>query len=133
MDQQLLLRFRWTKKLDGSGTLEVSGYSSSSQRPKFYKVYSKTIFNKDEQGKPSPNKFNTYNLDYFQIGPNPDVSVEQQTNDSGLPKPIFPDSKAKVLIKAFAVVRNSDFGDDENAVKIARDKTLESFVDAYLN
>ncbi|MDW2898285.1 P110/LppT family adhesin N-terminal domain [Mesomycoplasma ovipneumoniae] len=120
------------KEADGSGTLEVNGYSSSSQRPKFDKVYSKTIFNKDEQGKPSTNKFNTYNLDYFQIGPNPDV-VETQTNDSELPKPVFPDSKAKVLIKAFAVVRNSDFGDDENAVKIARDKTLESFVDAYLN
>ncbi|MDO6857553.1 P110/LppT family adhesin N-terminal domain [Mesomycoplasma ovipneumoniae] len=129
----IVVEISMNKELDGSGTLEVSGYSSSSQRPKFDKVYSKTIFNKDEQGKPSPNKFNTYNLDYFQIGPNPDVSVEQQTNDSGLPKPIFPDSKAKVLIKAFAVVRNSDFGDDENAVKIARDKTLESFVDAYLN
>ncbi|UVO15256.1 P110/LppT family adhesin N-terminal domain [Mesomycoplasma ovipneumoniae] len=121
------------KEADGSGTLEVSGYSSSSQRPKFDKVYSKTIFNKDEQGKPSTNKFNTYNLDYFQIGPNPEVVVEQKPNDSGLPKPVFPDSKAKVLIKAFAVVRNSDFGDDENAAKIARDKTLESFVDAYLN
>ncbi|MDO6856635.1 P110/LppT family adhesin N-terminal domain [Mesomycoplasma ovipneumoniae] len=129
----IVVEISMNKQSDGSGTLEVSGYSSSSQRPKFDKVYSKTIFNKDEQGKPSPNKFNTYNLDYFQIGPNPDVSVEQQTNDSGLPKPIFPDSKAKVLIKAFAVVRNSDFGDDENAVKIARDKTLESFVDAYLN
>ncbi|WP_010321392.1 P110/LppT family adhesin N-terminal domain [Mesomycoplasma ovipneumoniae] len=120
------------KESDGSGTLEVNGYSSSSQRPKFDKVYSKTIFNKDEQGKPSPNKFNTYNLDYFQIGPNPEV-VKEKTNDSGLPKPVFPDSKAKVLIKAFAVVKNSDFGDDENAAKIAREKTLESFVDAYLN
>ncbi|WP_069097490.1 P110/LppT family adhesin N-terminal domain [Mesomycoplasma ovipneumoniae] len=120
------------KEADGSGTLEVNGYSSSSQRPKFDKVYSKTIFNKDEQGKSSPNKFNTYNLDYFQIGPNPEV-VKEQTNDSGLPKPVFPDSKAKVLIKAFAVVKNSDFGDDENAAKIAREKTLESFVDAYLN
>ncbi|WP_337897346.1 P110/LppT family adhesin N-terminal domain [Mesomycoplasma ovipneumoniae] len=129
----IVVEISMNKQSDGSGTLEVNGYSSSSQRPKFDKVYSKTIFNKDEQGKPSPNKFNTYNLDYFQIGPNPDVSVEQQTNDSGLPKPIFPDSKAKVLIKAFAVVRNSDFGDDENAVKIARDKTLESFVDAYLD
>ncbi|WP_341494785.1 P110/LppT family adhesin N-terminal domain [Mesomycoplasma ovipneumoniae] len=129
----IVVEISMNKETDGSGTLEVSGYSSSSQRPKFDKVYSKTIFNKDEQGKSSLNKFNTYNLDYFQIGPNPDVSVEQQTNDSGLPKPIFPDSKAKVLIKAFAVVRNSDFGDDENAVKIARDKTLESFVDAYLN
>ncbi|MDW2835178.1 P110/LppT family adhesin N-terminal domain [Mesomycoplasma ovipneumoniae] len=120
------------KEADGSGTLEVSGYSSSSQRPKFDKVYSKTIFNKDEQGKPSTNKFNTYNLDYFQIGPNPEV-IKEQTNDSGLPKPVFPDSKAKVLIKAFAVVKNSDFGDDENAAKVAREKTLESFVDAYLN
>ncbi|MDW2861312.1 P110/LppT family adhesin N-terminal domain [Mesomycoplasma ovipneumoniae] len=120
------------KESDGSGTLEVNGYSSSSQRPKFDKVYSKTIFNKDEQGKPSTNKFNTYNLDYFQIGPNPEV-IKEQTNDSGLPKPVFPDSKAKVLIKAFAVVKNSDFGDDENAAKVAREKTLESFVDAYLN
>ncbi|WP_341488120.1 P110/LppT family adhesin N-terminal domain [Mesomycoplasma ovipneumoniae] len=128
----IVVEISMNKEADGSGTLEVSGYSSSSQRPKFDKVYSKTIFNKDEQGKPSPNKFNTYSLDYFQIGPNPDVSA-QQPNDSSLPKPIFPDSKAKVLIKAFAVVRNSDFGDDENAVKIARDKTLESFVDAYLN
>ncbi|MHA0297301.1 P110/LppT family adhesin N-terminal domain [Mesomycoplasma ovipneumoniae] len=134
----IVVEISMNKESDGSGTLEVSGYSSSSQRPKFDKVYSKTIFNKDEQGKPSRNKFNTYNLDYFQIGPNPDVVVEQtnssgQTDSSGLPKPIFPDSKAKVLIKAFAVVRNSDFGDDENAVKVARDKTLESFVDAYLN
>ncbi|MDF9627906.1 P110/LppT family adhesin N-terminal domain [Mesomycoplasma ovipneumoniae] len=134
----IVVEISMNKETDGSGTLEVSGYSSSSQRPKFDKVYSKTIFNKDEQGKPSRNKFNTYNLDYFQIGPNPDVSVEKpidsgQPNSSELPKPIFPDSKAKVLIKAFAVVRNSDFGDDENAVKIARDKTLESFVDAYLN
>ncbi|WP_337904474.1 P110/LppT family adhesin N-terminal domain [Mesomycoplasma ovipneumoniae] len=134
----IVVEISMNKESDGSGTLEVNGYSSSSQRPKFDKVRSKTIFNKDEQGKPSRNKFNTYNLDYFQIGPNPDVSVEQpnnlgQTDSSGLPKPIFPDSKAKVLIKAFAVVRNSDFGDDENAVKIARDKTLESFVDAYLN
>ncbi|MHA0306105.1 P110/LppT family adhesin N-terminal domain [Mesomycoplasma ovipneumoniae] len=134
----IVVEISMNKEADGSGTLEVSGYSSSSQRPKFDKVYSKTIFNKDEQGKPSRNKFNTYNLDYFQIGPNPDVSVEKpidsgQPNSSELPKPIFPDSKAKVLIKAFAVVRNSDFGDDENAVKIARDKTLESFVDAYLN
>ncbi|XBE77805.1 hypothetical protein VQY16_02450 [Mesomycoplasma ovipneumoniae] len=120
------------KETDASGTLEVSGYSSSSQRPKFDKVYSKTIFNKDEQGKTSQYKLNTYSLDYFQIGPNPEVVVDQ-TNDSGLPKPVFPDSKAKVLIKAFAVVRNSDFGDDENAAKVARDKTLESFVDAYLN
>ncbi|MDW2922449.1 P110/LppT family adhesin N-terminal domain [Mesomycoplasma ovipneumoniae] len=120
------------KETDGSGTLEVNGFSSSSQRPKFDKVYSKTIFNKDEQGKPSQHKFNTYNLDYFQIGPNPEV-VETQTNDSGLPKPVFPDSKAKVLIKAFAVIRNSDFGNDENAAKVAREKTLESFVDAYLN
>ncbi|UVO15926.1 P110/LppT family adhesin N-terminal domain [Mesomycoplasma ovipneumoniae] len=128
----IVVEISMNKESDGSGTLEVNGYSSSSQRPKFDKVYSKTIFNKDEQGKPSLNKFNAYNLDYFQIGPNPDVSVDQ-TNSSGLPKPIFPDSKAKVLIKAFAVVRNSDFGDDENAVKIARDKTLESFVDAYLN
>ncbi|MDW2852829.1 P110/LppT family adhesin N-terminal domain [Mesomycoplasma ovipneumoniae] len=120
------------KEADGSGTLEVNGFSSSSQRPKFDKVYSKTIFNKDEQGKPSQHKFNTYNLDYFQIGPNPEV-VETQTNDSGLPKPVFPDSKAKVLIKAFAVIRNSDFGNDENAAKVAREKTLESFVDAYLN
>ncbi|MHA0298520.1 P110/LppT family adhesin N-terminal domain [Mesomycoplasma ovipneumoniae] len=134
----IVVEISMNKELDGSGTLEVNGYSSSSQRPKFDKVYSKTIFNKDEQGKSSPNKFNTYSLDYFQIGPNPDVSVEQpndsgQTDSSSLPKPVFPDSKAKVLIKAFAVVRNSDFGDDENAVKIARDKTLESFVDAYLN
>ncbi|MHA0290933.1 P110/LppT family adhesin N-terminal domain [Mesomycoplasma ovipneumoniae] len=134
----IVVEISMNKESDGSGTLEVNGYSSSSQRPKFDKVYSKTIFNKDEQGKSSPNKFNTYNLDYFQIGPNPDVSVEQpnnsgQTDPSSLPKPIFPDSKAKVLIKAFAVVRNSDFGDDENAVKVARDKTLESFVDAYLN
>ncbi|MHA0261139.1 P110/LppT family adhesin N-terminal domain [Mesomycoplasma ovipneumoniae] len=128
----IVVEISMNKEADGSGTLEVSGYSSSSQRPKFDKVYSKTIFNKDEQGKTSPNKFNTYNLDYFQIGPNPDVIVEQ-TNSSDLPKPIFPDSKAKVLIKAFAVVKNSDFGDDENAVKVARDKTLESFVDAYLN
>ncbi|WNM16159.1 P110/LppT family adhesin N-terminal domain [Mesomycoplasma ovipneumoniae] len=128
----IVVEISMNKETDRSGTLEVSGYSSSSQRPKFDKVYSKTIFNKDEQGKPSPNKFNTYNLDYFQIGPNPETIV-QQPNDSSLPKPIFPDSKAKVLIKAFAVVRNSDFGDDENAVKIARDKTLESFVDAYLN
>ncbi|MDW2906240.1 P110/LppT family adhesin N-terminal domain [Mesomycoplasma ovipneumoniae] len=120
------------KESDGSGTLEVSGYSSSSQRPKFDKVYSKTIFNKDEQGNPSQYKLNTYNLDYFQIGPNPEA-VKEQTNDSGLPKPVFPDSKAKVLIKAFAVVKNSDFGDDENAAKVAREKTLESFVDAYLN
>ncbi|MDO6829768.1 P110/LppT family adhesin N-terminal domain [Mesomycoplasma ovipneumoniae] len=129
----IVVEISMNKEADGSGTLEVSGYSSSSQRPKFDKVYSKTIFNKDEQGKPSLNKFNTYNLDYFQIGPNPEVSVEQKPSDSGLPKPIFPDSKAKILIKAFAVVRNSDFGDDENAVKIARDKTLESFVDAYLD
>ncbi|VEU71534.1 Uncharacterised protein [Mesomycoplasma ovipneumoniae] len=135
----IVVEISMNKEADGSGTLEVNGYSSSSQRPKFDKVYSKTIFNKDEHGKPSLNKFNTYNLDYFQIGPNPDVIVEQQPSDSGqpnsseLPKPIFPDSKAKVLIKAFAVVRNSDFGDDENAVKVARDKTLESFVDAYLN
>ncbi|WP_337896336.1 P110/LppT family adhesin N-terminal domain [Mesomycoplasma ovipneumoniae] len=128
----IVVEISMNKEADGSGTLEVSGYSSSSQRPKFDKVYSKTIFNKDEQGKPSQNKFNTYNLDYFQIGPNPDVSVGQ-TDSSDLPKPIFPDSKAKVLIKAFAVVKNSDFGDDENAVKVARDKTLESFVDAYLN
>ncbi|WP_337895770.1 P110/LppT family adhesin N-terminal domain [Mesomycoplasma ovipneumoniae] len=128
----IVVEISMNKESDGSGTLEVSGYSSSSQRPKFDKVYSKTIFNKDEQGKTSPNKFNTYNLDYFQIGPNPDVSVEKPS-DSDFPKPIFPDSKAKVLIKAFAVVRNSDFGDDENAVKVARDKTLESFVDAYLN
>ncbi|WP_337898489.1 P110/LppT family adhesin N-terminal domain [Mesomycoplasma ovipneumoniae] len=120
------------KEADGSGTLEVNGFSSSSQRPKFDKVYSKTIFNKDEKGQPSQNKFNTYNLDYFQIGPNPEV-IETQPNSSGLPKPVFPDSKAKVLIKAFAVVRNSDFGDDENAAKVAREKTLESFVDAYLN
>ncbi|MDW2891470.1 hypothetical protein, partial [Mesomycoplasma ovipneumoniae] len=120
------------KEADGSGTLEVSGYSSSSQRPKFDKVYSKTIFNKDEQGKTSQFKFNTYNLDYFQIGPNPEV-IKEQTNDSELPKPVFPDSKAKVLIKAFAVVKNSDFGDDESAAKVAREKTLESFVDAYLN
>ncbi|WNM14595.1 P110/LppT family adhesin N-terminal domain [Mesomycoplasma ovipneumoniae] len=120
------------KESDGSGTLEVNGYSSSSQRPKFDKVYSKTIFNKDEQGNSSQYKLNTYSLDYFQIGPNPEV-VKEQTNDSGLPKPVFPDSKAKVLIKAFAVVRNSDFGDDENAAKVAREKTLESFVDAYLN
>ncbi|WP_341493788.1 P110/LppT family adhesin N-terminal domain [Mesomycoplasma ovipneumoniae] len=119
------------KESDGSGTLEVNGYSSSSQRPKFDRVYSKTIFNKDEQGK-FARKFNTYSLDYFQIGPNPEVIVEQ-TNDSELPKPVFPDSKAKVLIKAFAVVKNSDFGDDENAAKVAREKTLESFVDAYLN
>ncbi|MDW2910953.1 P110/LppT family adhesin N-terminal domain [Mesomycoplasma ovipneumoniae] len=129
----IVVEISMNKEADGSGTLEVSGYSSSSQRPKFDKVYSKTIFNKDEQGKPSLNKFNTYNLDYFQIGPNPDVIAEQQPNSSQLPKPVFPDSKAKVLIKAFAVVRNSDFGDDENAVKIARDKTLESFVDAYLD
>ncbi|EXU61082.1 P110/LppT family adhesin N-terminal domain [Mesomycoplasma ovipneumoniae] len=134
----IVVEISMNKEADGSGTLEVNGYSSSSQRPKFDKVYSKTIFNKDEQGKSSPNKFNSYNLDYFQIGPNPDVSVDQtnssgQTDPSSLPKPIFPDSKAKVLIKAFAVVKNSDFGDDENAVKIARDKTLESFVDAYLN
>ncbi|MDW2925241.1 P110/LppT family adhesin N-terminal domain [Mesomycoplasma ovipneumoniae] len=134
----IVVEISMNKEADGSGTLEVNGYSSSSQRPKFDKVYSKTIFNKDEQGKPSLNKFNSYNLDYFQIGPNPDVSVDQtnssgQTDSSDLPKPIFPDSKAKVLIKAFAVVKNSDFGDDENAVKIARDKTLESFVDAYLN
>ncbi|MDO6825890.1 P110/LppT family adhesin N-terminal domain [Mesomycoplasma ovipneumoniae] len=129
----IVVEISMNKETDGSGTLEVSGYSSSSQRPKFDKVYSKTIFNKDEQGKSSPNKFNTYNLDYFQIGPNPEVSVEQQPNSSQLPKPVFPDSKAKVLIKAFSVVRNSDFGDDENAVKIARDKTLESFVDAYLD
>ncbi|MHA0311732.1 P110/LppT family adhesin N-terminal domain [Mesomycoplasma ovipneumoniae] len=134
----IVVEISMNKETDGSGTLEVSGYSSSSQRPKFDKVYSKTIFNKDEQGKSSRNKFNTYNLDYFQIGPNPDVIVEQtadsgQTNSSELPEPIFPDSKAKVLIKAFAVVKNSDFGDDENAVKVARDKTLESFVDAYLN
>ncbi|MCN0157826.1 P110/LppT family adhesin N-terminal domain [Mesomycoplasma ovipneumoniae] len=128
----IVVEISMNKETDGSGTLEVNGYSSSSQRPKFDKVYSKTIFNKDEQGKSSPNKFNSYSLDYFQIGPNPDVSA-QQPNDSSLPKPIFPDSKAKVLIKAFAVVRNSDFGDDENAVKVARDKTLESFVDAYLN
>ncbi|WHF53182.1 P110/LppT family adhesin N-terminal domain [Mesomycoplasma ovipneumoniae] len=128
----IVVEISMNKEADGSGTLEVSGYSSSSQRPKFDKVYSKTIFNKDEQGKSSPNKFNSYSLNYFQIGPNPDVSA-QQPNDSSLPKPIFPDSKAKVLIKAFAVVRNSDFGDDENAVKVARDKTLESFVDAYLN
>ncbi|MDW2916387.1 P110/LppT family adhesin N-terminal domain [Mesomycoplasma ovipneumoniae] len=128
----IVVEISMNKEADGSGTLEVNGYSSSSQRPKFDKVYSKTIFNKDEQGKPSRNKFNTYNLDYFQIGPNPEVGVEQ-TDSSGLPKPIFPDSKAKVLIKAFSVVRNSDFGDDENAVKIARDKTLESFVDAYLD
>ncbi|MHA0315344.1 P110/LppT family adhesin N-terminal domain [Mesomycoplasma ovipneumoniae] len=128
----IVVEISMNKEADGSGTLEVNGYSSSSQRPKFDKVYSKTIFNKDEQGKSSPNKFNTYNLDYFQIGPNPEVSA-QQPNDSSLPKPIFPDSKAKVLIKAFAVVKNSDFGDDENAVKVARDKTLESFVDAYLN
>ncbi|WP_341513179.1 P110/LppT family adhesin N-terminal domain [Mesomycoplasma ovipneumoniae] len=128
----IVVEISMNKETDGSGTLEVNGYSSSSQRPKFDKVYSKTIFNKDEQGKSSPNKFNSYNLDYFQIGPNPDVSVEKPS-DSELPKPIFPDSKAKVLIKAFAVVRNSDFGDDENAVKVARDKTLESFVDAYLN
>ncbi|MHA0297766.1 hypothetical protein [Mesomycoplasma ovipneumoniae] len=128
----IVVEISMNKENDGSGTLEVSGYSSSSQRPKFDKVYSKTIFNKDEQGKTSPNKFNTYNLDYFQIGPNPDVSVEKPS-DSDFPRPIFPDSKAKVLIKAFAVVRNSDFGDDENAVKIARDKTLESFVDAYLD
>ncbi|MCP9306942.1 P110/LppT family adhesin N-terminal domain [Mesomycoplasma ovipneumoniae] len=120
------------KEADGSGTLEVNGFSSSSQRPKFDKVYSKTIFNKDEQGQPSQHKFNTYNLDYFQIGPNPEV-IETQPSDSDLPKPVFPDSKAKVLIKAFAVVKNSDFGDDENAAKIAREKTLESFVDAYLN
>ncbi|WP_337892489.1 P110/LppT family adhesin N-terminal domain [Mesomycoplasma ovipneumoniae] len=134
----IVVEISMNKESDGSGTLEVNGYSSSSQRPKFDKVYSKTIFNKDEQGKPSRNKFNTYNLDYFQIGPNPEVISQQpndsgQTDSSGLPKPIFPDSKAKVLIKAFAVVRNSDFGDDENAVKVARDKTLESFVDAYLN
>ncbi|MDW2907333.1 P110/LppT family adhesin N-terminal domain [Mesomycoplasma ovipneumoniae] len=129
----IVVEISMNKEADGSGTLEVSGYSSSSQRPKFDKVYSKTIFNKDEQGKPSLNKFNTYNLDYFQIGPNPDVIAEQQPNSSQLPKPVFPDSKAKVLIKAFSVVRNSDFGDDENAVKIARDKTLESFVDAYLD
>ncbi|WP_341492695.1 P110/LppT family adhesin N-terminal domain [Mesomycoplasma ovipneumoniae] len=128
----IVVEISMNKETDGSGTLEVSGYSSSSQRPKFDKVYSKTIFNKDEQGKTSPNKFNTYNLDYFQIGPNPDVSVEKPS-DSDFPRPIFPDSKAKVLIKAFAVVKNSDFGDDENAVKVARDKTLESFVDAYLN
>ncbi|WP_341492349.1 P110/LppT family adhesin N-terminal domain [Mesomycoplasma ovipneumoniae] len=128
----IVVEISMNKESDGSGTLEVSGYSSSSQRPKFDKVYSKTIFNKDEQGKTSPNKFNTYNLDYFQIGPNPDVSVEKPS-DSDFPRPIFPDSKAKVLIKAFAVVKNSDFGDDENAVKVARDKTLESFVDAYLN
>ncbi|WP_341433121.1 P110/LppT family adhesin N-terminal domain [Mesomycoplasma ovipneumoniae] len=128
----IVVEISMNKEADGSGTLEVNGYSSSSQRPKFDKVYSKTIFNKDEQEKPSLNKFNSYNLDYFQIGPNPEVSVDQ-TNDSSLPKPIFPDSKAKVLIKAFAVVKNSDFGDDENAVKVARDKTLESFVDAYLN
>ncbi|MDW2927174.1 P110/LppT family adhesin N-terminal domain [Mesomycoplasma ovipneumoniae] len=128
----IVVEISMNKEADGSGTLEVNGYSSSSQRPKFDKVYSKTIFNKDEQGKPSRKKFNTYNLDYFQIGPNPEVGVEQ-TDSSGLPKPIFPDSKAKVLIKAFSVVRNSDFGDDENAVKIARDKTLESFVDAYLD
>ncbi|WP_337897903.1 P110/LppT family adhesin N-terminal domain [Mesomycoplasma ovipneumoniae] len=129
----IVVEISMNKETDGSGTLEVSGYSSSSQRPKFDKVYSKTIFNKDEQGKSSPNKFNTYSLDYFQIGPNPDVIAEQQPNSSQLPKPVFPDSKAKVLIKAFSVVRNSDFGDDENAVKIARDKTLESFVDAYLD
>lgn len=134
----IVVEISMNKEADGSGTLEVNGFSSSSQRPKFDKVYSKTIFNKDEQGKPSQHKFNTYNLDYFQIGPNPEVSVEQtnssgQPSDSDLPKPVFPDSKAKVLIKAFAVVRNSDFGDDENAVKVARDKTLESFVDAYLN
>ncbi|MDW2933750.1 P110/LppT family adhesin N-terminal domain [Mesomycoplasma ovipneumoniae] len=134
----IVVEISMNKETDGSGILEVNGYSSSSQRPKFDKVYSKTIFNKDEQGKSSPNKFNTYSLDYFQIGPNPEVIVEQpndsgQTDSSSLPKPVFPDSKAKVLIKAFAVVRNSDFGDDENAVKIARDKTLESFVDAYLN
>ncbi|MFU0909545.1 P110/LppT family adhesin N-terminal domain [Mesomycoplasma ovipneumoniae] len=129
----IVVEISMNKEADGSGTLEINGYSSSSQRPKFDKVYSKTIFNKDEQGKPSLNKFNTYNLDYFQIGPNPEVSVEQQPNSSELPKPIFPDSKAKVLIKAFAVVKNFDFGDDENAVKVARDKTLESFVDAYLN
>ncbi|WP_044286017.1 P110/LppT family adhesin N-terminal domain [Mesomycoplasma ovipneumoniae] len=128
----IVVEISMNKEADGSGTLEVSGYSSSSQRPKFDKVYSKTIFNKDEQGKPSQYKLNTYNLDYFQIGPNPEVTVEKPS-DSSLPKPIFPDSKAKVLIKAFAAVRNSDFGDDENAVKIARDKTLESFVDAYLN
>ncbi len=129
----IVVEISMNKEADGSGTLEVNGYSSSSQRPKFDKVYSKTIFNKDEQGKSSQNKFNTYNLDYFQIGPNPDVSAEQKPSDSQLPKPVFPDSKAKVLIKAFSVVRNSDFGDDENAVKIARDKTLESFVDAYLD
>lgn len=119
------------KEADGSGTLEVNGFSSSSQRPKFDRVYSKTIFNKDEQGK-FARKFNTYSLDYFQIGPNPEV-INEQTDPSELPKPVFPDSKAKVLIKAFAVVKNSDFGDDENAAKIAREKTLESFVDAYLN
>ncbi|WP_069098674.1 P110/LppT family adhesin N-terminal domain [Mesomycoplasma ovipneumoniae] len=128
----IVVEISMNKEADGSGVLEVNGFSSSSQRPKFDKVYSKTIFNKDEQGKPSRNKFNTYNLDYFQIGPNPEV-IETQPSDSGLPKPVFPDSKAKVLIKAFAVVRNSDFGNDENAVKVARDKTLESFVDAYLN
>lgn len=64
----IVVEISMNKEADGSGTLEVSGYSSSSQRPKFDKVYSKTIFNKDEQGKPSQNKFNTYNLDYFQIG-----------------------------------------------------------------
>ncbi|UVO15258.1 P110/LppT family adhesin N-terminal domain [Mesomycoplasma ovipneumoniae] len=128
----IVVEISMNKETDGSGTLEVNGYSSSSQRPKFDKVYSKTIFNKDEQGQSSQHKFNTYSLDYFQIGPNPEVVVEQP-NDSDLPKPVFPDSKAKVLIKAFAVVRNSDFGDDENAAKVARDKTLESFVDAYLN
>ncbi|WP_069096751.1 P110/LppT family adhesin N-terminal domain [Mesomycoplasma ovipneumoniae] len=128
----IVVEISMNKESDGSGVLEVNGFSSSSQRPKFDKVHSKTIFNKDEQGKSSPNKFNTYNLDYFQIGPNPEV-IETQASDSGLPKPVFPDSKAKVLIKAFAVIKNSDFGDDENAAKVARDKTLESFVDAYLN
>ncbi|AJR12526.1 Uncharacterised protein [Mesomycoplasma dispar] len=121
------------KKENGSGgKLELTGYSSTSQRPKFDKVFSTTSFKK---GVGNLKDINTYNLDYYQIGPNPEVvktSQDSQTDDQGLKPPTYPDSRAKVLIKAFSAIRNSDFGGDEEATKVAREKVLESFVNAYL-
>lgn len=121
------------KKENGSGgKLELTGYSSTSKRPKFDKVFSTTSFKK---GVGNLKDINTYNLDYYQIGPNPEVvktSQDSQTDDQGLKPPTYPDSRAKVLIKAFSAIRNSDFGGDEEATKVAREKVLESFVNAYL-
>ncbi|WP_341515687.1 P110/LppT family adhesin N-terminal domain [Mesomycoplasma ovipneumoniae] len=126
-DQDILLEIIKTP-----WSFEITAYSSSNNQlnsPFSVSLNAKTIYNTNHLTgvwNPLPNFFN---LDWAQIGPNPEkMTVDTSTNESNSAQ--SQNSNASIILKGLAVYNNSQLTSPLG--KPAREEIKRSFINAYL-